>query len=437
MFHQPSKHNIISPVAGTEEFVIVNILSGNADIISSAELDIIQGIASDVGAEEFVKKGYLSDPSDEELRYQLKYIEFLESREKEELQIFFVPTYSCNFSCTYCYQSEYPSLSSGLNHQITDAFFRLLEQNFSQRRKYVTLFGGEPLMGSSFYKTEIEYFISKCKSSHLDLAIVTNGYHLGDYLDILAPSFVREIQITIDGTEEVHNKRRRLKKNDGPTFNTIADNVDACLACNIPVNLRVVIDKGNINNLPLLADFAIAKGWTRHPLFKTQIGRNYELHYCQAGSAGLFDRLTLYQELYRLIKIYPHIAEFHKPSYSIMKFLHENGELPKALFDACPACKTEWAMDYTGNIYSCTATVGKPGESLGKFHPDIQMDADKIKIWQQRDVLHIPQCRECNLQLVCGGGCGSIACNEHGIVISPDCRPIDALVGIGAAAYFS
>ena len=40
----------------------------------------------------------------------------------------------------------------------------------------------------------------------------------------------------------------------------------------IDINLRMVIDKENINNLPDLAQFAIDKGWTKSRYFKTQIG---------------------------------------------------------------------------------------------------------------------------------------------------------------------
>ena len=73
----------------------------------------------------------------------------------------------------------------------------------------------------------------------------------------------------------------------------------------------------------------------------------------------------------RLIRQHPAILQFHKPAYSVSKFLFENGELPDPLFDSCPGCKTEWAFDYTGRIYSCTATVGKPGEELGTFYPEV------------------------------------------------------------------
>src|SRR5512133_3461369 len=102
------------------------------------------------------------------------------------------------------------------------------------------------------------------------------------------------------------------------------------------------------------------------------------------------------------------MMEFHKRTFSVSKFLFENDELPDPLFDSCPGCKTEWAFDYTGKIYSCTATVGKPGEELGTFFPTVSLDKQKASCWQQRDVLSIKACSNCNLRLACGGGCASV-----------------------------
>jgi uncharacterized protein len=360
---------------------------------------------------------------------------FFKKERRRRCRCFLSPHTVANFTCSYCYQSEYPDLKHAYTREITDAFFHFLNLKFADRKKYITLFGGEPLLGSPKHMENIGYFVSSCKKNHLDLAIVTNGYSLHEYLPMLDKSFVREIQITLDGTQEIHNQRRRLK-NSHPTFDRIVNNIDACLDKGIPVNLRMVIDRENINNLPALADFAIQKGWTSLAHFKTQIGRNYELHYCQNGQSILFDRLTLYQELLKLILEHPQIMEFHKPSFSIMRFLQENNRLPNALFDSCPACKSEWAMDFTGSVYSCTATVGKPGEKLGTFYPEVELNEEKIKIWQQRDVQHIEKCRDCSVQLICGGGCGSLAKNQHGSILSPDCRPVAQLISLGANAYF-
>jgi uncharacterized protein len=198
----------------------------------------------------------------------------------------------------------------------------------------------------------------------------------------------------------------------------------------------MVIDKENIGNLPDLAQFAIDKGWTKSAFFKTQIGRNYELHHCQSDPDRLFDRVSVYEAIYELTKEHPHILEFYKPAYSVAKFISENGELPDPLFDSCPACKTEWAFDYTGQIYSCTATVGKAEESLGTFYPAVTRRTSIIEEWEKRDVTSIPECKDCPVQLACGGGCGSVARNRTGELCSTDCRPVKELLELGFSAYF-
>jgi uncharacterized protein len=278
--------------------------------------------------------------------------------------------------------------------------------------------------------------VHKACESRLEVCFVTNGYTLVEYIDILKQGLIREIQITMDGTEAVHNSRRFLKGGAG-TFDKIVEGIDACIANNLTVNLRMVIDRENIENLSDLAQFAIDKGWTKTPFFKTQIGRNYELHHCQSSEDKLFTRISLYEKLYGLTKIYPHILEFYKPAYSISKFLSENGTMPDPLFDSCPACKTEWAFDYTGKIYSCTATVGKSDESLGTFYPEVILIQDIIRQWESRDVTTIPECKSCPVQLACGGGCGSVAKNKNGSICSPDCRPVKELLELGFAAYFN
>jgi len=437
-----SKHNIFSKIRDSENYFIVNLLSGDADILSSGDADKIKLLQKGDSLndqdffDELADKGYLTDESEENREYRRKYLDFLDNREKEEIQIFFVTNYSCNFACQYCYQGQYSYPAKVLNRDVIDAFFSYVKSEFVSRKKYVTIFGGEPLLNNPKQKDLIDYIIDRSVKDDLSLCFVTNGYYLEEYMPFLRKGKIREIQVTLDGTASIHNSRRFLKGGGG-TFDKIVKGIDACLKDNIDVNLRMVVDKENIDNLPDIARFAINKGWTKSTHFKTQIGRNYELHHCQSAPDKLFDRASLYESIFGLIKNNPHILEFYKPAYSVSKFLFENGELPAPLFDSCPACKTEWAFDYTGKIYSCTATVGKTDESLGTFYPVVTKKEDIILQWESRDVTSIPECINCHVQLACGGGCGSVSKNSTGNICSPDCRPIKELMELGFSAYFN
>ncbi len=434
-----SKHNIYSKISGSENFFIVNLLSGNADILTPSEgqllNDYIEGRGNDQEFEsDLISKGYIVSEKEEQLLYRTRYLDFTDSRDQDEVQIFFVPNYSCNFACTYCYQDEYENVHQALSTEIIDAFFEYIRIEFAGRKKYLTIFGGEPLLNSPKQKELISYLLDKARGVNLEVCFVTNGYSLEEYSEILKRAAIREIQVTLDGMGDAHDKRRFLKGGGG-TFDKIVKGIDACLAAELPVNLRMVVDRENITDLPDLAKFAIEKGWTASPFFKTQLGRNYELHHCQASPDKLFSRIALYESIFSLTQEFPHILEFYKPAYSVSKFLAENGSLPDPLFDGCPACKTEWAFDYTGHIFPCTATVGKADESLGTFYPSVTRKSELIEEWENRDVTAIKECTNCNLQLACGGGCGSVAKNRTGSICSTDCRPIKELLELGFGAY--
>lgn len=431
---QLSRHNIISQITNSENYFIVNPLSGNADILEkNLAKKLVQNKIEDVS--EFVEKGYFVDVHEEDKVLKQKYLDFIDARQSDEIQLFFVPWYTCNFNCSYCFQDEYTNPKQAVSDEVIDAFFAYIYTEFAGKNKYITIFGGEPFLNSPAAKDTICKILERAKDANLDVAIVTNGYHLAEYVDLLKDYSIREVQVTVDGVGDVHNVRRKLY-NDGATFEKIVEGIDLSLQAGLPINLRMVVDKENINHLPELALFSIKKGWTKSPIFKTQLGRNYELHHCQAENGKLFSRISMYTEIYDLIQKYPEILEFHKPAYSIAKFLFEHGEMPEPLFDSCPGTKTEWAFDYTGSIYSCTATVGKSGEELGAFYPSVSRKDDIISEWEDRDVLSIEKCRDCNVSLACGGGCASVAKNNNGEVISPDCRPVKELLELGISLYF-
>lgn len=429
-----SKYNIFSKIKDSDSFYIVNLLTGNADILDSQKAKEIENREFSETDELFIK-GYLADENEEKKLYNEKYLQFTEQRDNDEIQLFFVPWYACNFDCSYCYQSGYENKFNIPSNELIDSFFLYINEKFSSRKKYLTLFGGEPLLSGTNYRSLVKYILDKAKEANLDTAIVTNGYELENYIDLLKEYKIREVQVTLDGVDEGHNLRRPLK-GGSPTFYKIVKGIDLALENNITINLRAVLDKENIYSLVEIARFGVNRGWTKSPLFKTQLGRNYELHYCQSANSKLMTRVEFYEVLYKLVRKYPEIGEFHQPAFSISKYLFENGELPSPLFDSCPGCKTEWAFDYSGNIFSCTANVGKPGSSLGTFFPERTLIMEQIEEWQDRDVTSIRECRNCSLQLACGGGCAAVSFNKTGKILSPDCRPVNELIGMGLSYYF-
>jgi uncharacterized protein len=430
---QSSKHNILTAVPGSDRWLLVNLLSGQADLLGREDAEALQR-GTPRNPDELAAKGYLVDADEEARRYDKAHRDFVAGHVTDEVQLFYVPSYVCNFGCSYCFQDEYAPAQGANADVVLEAFFAYVDDVFADRKKYVTLFGGEPLLGTPAARHIVERMVIGTRTRGLDLAIVTNGYHLASYVPLLQTGRIREVQVTLDGSRAMHDKRRSLK-GGGKTFDPVVAGIDACLAAGISVNLRTVVDKENLEDFAQLAHFAIDKGWTEHALFKTQIGRNYELHHCQTANSRLYTRLSLWEDLAKLIDRDPEVLRFYRPAFSVSKFLFDEGRLPDPLFDSCPATKTEWAFDSTGTIYPCTANVGKSGEAIGTFFPSRSLNQGAVDEWSGRDVTAISGCSTCSQQLACGGGCGAVSKNQAGTVRAPDCRPVKELLGLGCALY--
>ena len=426
--------------------LLVNYLTGSMDQLDAEEAADLQKRFASGNWDAYGQVGYLlergylfKDQAEEDDWIQRKFLEFQDEYDKTPVQIIFSPTYSCNLACVYCFQEEYNNGTGRLTAEVTDAFFRYVDRQFIGEvvKPYITLFGGEPLMAGDKYQQNLLYFLEQARDGDYEITIVTNGYELSDWLPLIKERNIRikEIQVSLDGNPVLHD-RRRIKKDGGPTFAKITDGIDQALKMGYRINLRPIVDKRNMDGLPALAEYCQSRGWLDYPTqqFETTLGRNYELHSCQNVEA-LYTRVEMWQEYAALAKENPILKKFHFPQFHGMRYLKENGNLPFPVFDSCPAGKKEWAYDAGGGIYGCTASVGVEKYRLGNFLTGEITDAAQVDEWQSRDVLAMDSCRDCPVSLSCGGGCGVLAANKSGEILSPDCRPVSELVKIGVEYY--
>ena len=169
-----SKYNIFSKIKNSDSSYIVNLLTGNADVLDADKAaEIISGNYTNI--DEYLEKGYLADESAEKKLYNSKYLDFIELRDNDEIQIFFAPWYACNFECSYCYQAGYENKFNTPSKGLIDSFFRYITKEFKERKKYITLFGGEALLSGEKYNNIITYFLEQAEIANIDIALVTNG----------------------------------------------------------------------------------------------------------------------------------------------------------------------------------------------------------------------------------------------------------------------
>lgn len=443
-----SRSTIVAPVPGTAQALLVQPLSGQAALVAAEDAEALRRLA-DGGAlppslpEETLRAAaFVVESDDQDRALESRALaEYLADAAQTPTQLVVVPSFGCNLACTYCYQEVFdPSARALIAPEVIDAFFGYVDARHGgeEPRPYVTLFGGEPLRDTPAHHDRIGRFLGGVVRRGLELAVVTNGYDLQAFLPALAAGPVKEVQVTLDGPEDVHDARRP-HGGGGGTFARVVAGIDGLVAAGIPVNLRVVADRRNLPALPALAELAAAKGWLDLPAsrFKTQVGRNYELFGCASRQRreDLFDRVELWARYVELSEAHPILRRFHRPRFHGIGHLAETGELPAPNFDACPATKKEWAFGPDGRVYGCTATVGHPAHVLGRFHPELVRDEAAIAAWRTRSTLTIPRCQGCALAPVCGGGCGAIAWDQAATPLAPDCRPVAELYGLGARYY--
>lgn len=435
-----SKYNVVVPLNDSAyKYAILNSLSGAFDLASAQEEKFLRELAQghSVEGQEFIdylkSRGYVyEDRSKEDEIVANRFEEFQAALQESAPQVLLIPTYGCNLACDYCFQNGIKYKTEIITPQVADSFFNFLPQIYPWQKPFITLFGGEPLVNSPRQREMIEYIVDKAAKLGYELAAVTNGYDLSEYLDVLAKAKVKEIQITVDGPQKLHDARRHTANGRG-SYQQIMQGMEEAISRGIPINLRAVVDKTNFDGLVDLARELDSRGWLDLPpeKFKTQIGRNYELFDCYAKPQHLLDQVEHWAKVVELSKQHPILKKFHQPEFKGIKHLVQTGELYLPTFDTCPACKTEWVFDLYGDIYGCTANTGRDEYKLGTFYPEVNLEQNEIKQWQERNVLNIPECRDCDISLICGGGCGVVAKEKNGKILSPDCRPIKGILQQG------
>lgn len=408
------KNLILIDLKTGTDYLLANGINGAVDIIHTLEKSIIEkwrnvdSIVPETDYEKdlyqkLVNREYIMCLQDEDAR-KTRIIEMLKNKKKHQLfssSVWFVLTYNCNFSCPYCYEGgDKPKLT--MTHEMVDKIFSL-----NKTIKKIGFFGGEPLLPSN--KEIIRYIISKAPSD-AEYDIVTNGYYLNDFLDILSAVKIKKVQVTLDGSEVMHNTTRKLA-NGAPTYRRIIASIEKYVNSNIPVTIRMNISQSNMEDCFEEKRRIQSTEWGKRvkfemqPLFQTQpksMGYMYESLFSEnENSEGNGEN----QILNRLLPI--------------SNFLYKGTPL-SPIIKACDRDGLSRFYDPLGNIYNCILAVGTEHKSIGTYYPTV---STKEKSFMTRDITTIEKCKSCPYSLFCGGGCPN-GIPEDMDVFSPNCSAI-------------
>lgn len=306
-----------------------------------------------------------------------------------DMALTILPTRGCNFGCIYCYEQDRPNVL--MNEQTEKAIVKFVCSNSNLKRLSVVWYGGEPLLNfdsmvrltKMFKQLNIEY----------SAKIVSNGYLLTkEKADLMKDLAIRNIQITFDGSEEIHNQRRFLLGGQ-PTYRKIMDNLKYLLSINkeITIDIRTNIDRRNKDDYnKFYQDFKSEindKRVTMYPGFVSDL----------LSSECVSPEFNISEGGYKAQFI---LDIFDKYGIEIKSFL------PKYRRHSCVASKYfAFVIGPEGELYKCWRMVGNQKEAIGNVN-DGSFDMVKFsKYLIGADYTLDSKCLQCEFITLCGGGC--------------------------------
>ncbi|MFD6162959.1 radical SAM protein [Nocardia sp. NPDC060256] len=360
---------------------------------------------------ELTRLGVVVDASRDELDDVLAV--FTDARESRRRRTFAImPTAYCNMGCSYCGQEHFRTRH---NPERTERLARRVEAVMeAPETELVTVnwFGGEPLLAYRLIIEMSERFVAKAAetSTEYHARMPTNGSLISvrKLTELHERCRLRHVDITIDGPQEIHDRRRILKNGMNSFHKCVAVLAEIAREDLIPglrVNIRVNVDNENEPHIPRLLDDLAAAG-LNVPRFTVQ--------FAPVHSWGN-----------DVSNVELGIRSFAERELALLRTVADMGfsraVLPGVKSSTCLATSRGAELhDPTGKVYSCTEyplvpvvrdtgvlartedLVGAQPRPVGPFDDWYDQVADEAQ-----------SCHRCPFLPVCGGSCPKLWREGH------------------------
>lgn len=381
-----SKYNYV--VNGDNGSVIVNTVTGGVVQLTSDEYhQFVENSLPIETMNNLLDQGvYVDDQIDEISSMRVAYRNAI--KDKRIARITICPTLECNFSCPYCYERR---IKGKMDSNVQNGVIKDIEKIYDAGVETikVTWYGGEPLLYPEIIKdmTQRIQNIAKERKKDCSFNIITNGYLIvPEIIDFFKEIKISTIQITVDGSEKVHNTRR-IPLSGEPSFERIVNNIFSLTDVGLNVNVRVNLDKENMNEYDKVKEiFSNNNNVLCYPAFITQE---------DTQGAEQRERCIRHDE-------YGNYIEKQKIDYNAIDLK----KLLKPKVSTCMACH-QYSFVYSpkGEVYKCINDVCIPEFALRSVTDEI-VDGQKAKSrYLERDPFTENECDSCVFLPLCYGRC--------------------------------
>lgn len=298
------------------------------------------------------------------------------------------PTTMCNFDCTYCFEKNKKNIK--MSDDTIDSLINFLKEFKFSNKLHLTWYGGEPLLVTSI----IEKILNRIKNELPNLKIkyhllITNGYYLyGKHIRVFNEFPLDEVQVTLDGDKDRHDKIRNLKNKQVGTFDKIIANIDSFTKTYLDtkVTIRINLDKNNSKDFKLLRIKLNERWLGRNILIYPGILRiEDEKNKCMGCESLLHDDIReLFYEIGDDVHFYPS--------------LKSKG--------CCATHVNSFVIGPEGEFYKCWNDVGSERKIIGYVNKKELTNKDLFNRYiLSTNCFKNDECRECFFLPICVGGC--------------------------------
>ena len=235
---------------------------------------------------EYMRKQWFAVPvelKDKDFSTKVRWVEKMRRKKEQAITSYTILTTSdCNARCFYCFELGWKRMP--MTEETAKQTLEYIKKHCGGKKVRIMWFGGEPL----FNMEPMDIISQGLRDAGIEYvsAVVTNGYLLDEKALDKAKNLwnMRQVQIALDGTEEVYNKIKAYIYKGVNPYQVVMRNIGLALDAEVPISIRLNMDLSNHQDLMDLVDemaqrFKDKKGLSiyGHHLFKSGVA-SAELH---------------------------------------------------------------------------------------------------------------------------------------------------------------
>lgn len=387
-----------------------------ADPLSSLPAELREQLAS---------RGYLTEVShDQERATVCEIAQALHELQRHSPSFLLVPSFDCNYRCTYCFErplqnellrKQSGGVSSGfvMTPELVESAFssiqRIQEEAGCKGGGQVILYGGEPLDARN--KDIVYRIVSAGRARGFTFAAISNGHDLQHFLPLIGLDGIRQVQVSIDGPRDTHDRRRVHILGESSFDRVLAGLRHALETRGFELQVRVHLDLDNVESFAGLLEIFSSEGWLNRDLITIYVSTVYSKN--RGSVAPQISNRELAEQLRRMCCGYKNVI-VNAPA------VHARAAIAPSLATGapyrlkstyCAANAGQYIFAPDGYVYCCWESVGTECSKIGCYADggDLRLNPAQVQKWFQRSSATIHECLNCPYALLCGGGCAQYA----------------------------